>query len=347
MKDLFKLTNYDLKIPKELIAQEPVSPRDSSRLLVINRKDKSIQEVVFKDVIDFLNTGDVLILNDTRVIKAKLSGKKESGSKIDVLLVKEKQKGIWEVLLNPGKRIKPNDVIIFGEGTIRARALEKTLEGGRVLDFNPAHIEEILANVGEPPLPHYIKKKVGDFNKYQTVYAKKEGAIAAPTAGLHFTPELLRRIEKKGISIAFITLHCGLATFRPVKTQDIREHKINTEYLEISQAAADVVNKAKENRCKVVAQGTTSIRALESVAFMDAYNKIRIKPFSGETNLYITPGYKFKIIDAVLTNFHTPCSTNLILVSSFCGLDLTRHAYAYAVKKKFRLYSFGDAMLII
>jgi S-adenosylmethionine:tRNA ribosyltransferase-isomerase len=249
-------------------------------------------------------------------------------------------------LLKPVKRIKAGSVLIFADGEIQARVLENTLKGLWLLEFSKGSAV-LLKRAGKVPLPHYIKKEISDENQYQTVYAQKEGAIAAPTAGLHFTENLLGQLKKLGIVVVKVTLHCGLATFRPVKTSDIRQHNMESEWIEASAELEQAVNSAKAAGLRVIAVGTTSIRALESMAFTEKDGKNYIKSFSGQTNLYITPGYNFKIIDAVLTNFHTPYSTNLILVSTFCGLELTRRAYAYAIKEKFRFYSFGDAMLIL
>jgi S-adenosylmethionine:tRNA ribosyltransferase-isomerase len=346
-EDIFKLSNYDFKIPRTLIAQEPLAKRDESRLLIIRRKDKSFQEIVFKDIVNFLNSQDVLVLNDTRVIKARLLGRKTTGAKIDVLLVRQKSKGVWEVLAKPRKRLKKNDTIVFGENQLTAKVLEAIAGGAIILEFFPKEISPLLETIGKPPLPHYIKKEIDDFEKYQTTYAKKQGAIAAPTAGFHFTPELLAQIQKKGVRIVHLTLHCGLATFQPVKSEDIRSHILPQEEIEVSKTVENAVNLAKQAGSRVIAVGTTAIRTLESAAFLNENNEFRIKAFRGETNLYITPGYKFKIIDAALTNFHTPCSSNLILTSCFCGLDLLRQAYDYAAQQKFRFFSFGDAMLIL
>jgi S-adenosylmethionine:tRNA ribosyltransferase-isomerase len=345
-KEAFDLSYFDYKLPQALIAQEPALPRDDSRLLIINRKECGITEGVFKEIVDFFNEGDVLVLNDTKVIKARLLGKNQKGGKIEVLLLRERSEGVWEVLVKPGKRARIGDTIIFAENGINAKILDKTPQGGRILQFSPLNPRFFLERLGRVPLPPYIKKEIDDFSKYQTVYASKEGAIAAPTAGLHFTPLLLKKIEEKGIKVIYITLHCSLATFRPVKTQDIRNHKIEPEWIEISAKASAVVNKAKKEGSRIIAVGTTSVRALESVAGIDEGGTAYINPFSGQTNLYITPGYQFKIIDALITNFHTPCSTNLILVSSFCGIDLLKKGYAYAIKHNFRFYSFGDAMFI-
>ncbi|MBU1366257.1 MAG: tRNA preQ1(34) S-adenosylmethionine ribosyltransferase-isomerase QueA [Candidatus Omnitrophica bacterium] len=357
-RDEFGLSHFNYEIPSSLIAQEPVFPRDSCRLLIVNRKKKSVEEGVFGDVVSFLNRGDVLVLNDTKVIKARLIGRKEAGGKVEVLLLKEREKGIWEVLVKPGKRAKINDTIIFEENTLSpsnskhltrltAKVLDKTPQGGRVLQFFPPNLRSSLGLRGKVPLPPYIKKEIDDSGNYQTVYAKREGAVAAPTAGLHFTQNLLKVIKKKGVEIAHITLHCGLATFRPVKTEDIRDHKMGREWIDIDSKTAGIINRAKKEFRRVVAVGTTAVRALESIVCLDEKGVSCIKPFTGETSFYIFPGYKFKIVDCLITNFHTPCSTNLILVSSFSGRELIKESYAYAMKRNFRFYSFGDAMLII
>ncbi|MBU0694833.1 MAG: tRNA preQ1(34) S-adenosylmethionine ribosyltransferase-isomerase QueA [Candidatus Omnitrophica bacterium] len=368
-RDEFGLSHFNYEIPSSLIAQEPVFPRDSCRLLIVNRKKKSVEEGVFGDVVSFLNRGDVLVLNDTKVIKARLTGRKESGGKVEVLLLKEREEGAWEVLVKPGKRAKINDTIIFEENTLSpsnskprrilgiqrgkpltgltAKVLDKTPQGGRVLQFFPPNLRSSLGLRGKVPLPPYIKKEIDDSGNYQTVYAKREGAVAAPTAGLHFTQNLLNAIKKKEVEIAHITLHCGLATFRPVKTEDIRDHKMGREWIDIDSKTAGIINRAKKEFRRVVAVGTTAVRALESIVCLDEKGVSCIKPFTGETSFYIFPGYKFKIVDCLITNFHTPCSTNLILVSSFSGRELIKESYAYAMKRNFRFYSFGDAMLII
>lgn len=348
-KDIFHISNYDYKIPPRLIAQEPVSKRDESRLLVINRENSEIKQGIFKDILDFLRAGDAIVLNNTKVIKARLSARKETGANVEVLLVKQREKGIWEALVKPGKRAKLGDTLIFEkEGrVIRAKVLGRTEQGGRILAFSPCGIESFLDELGKVPLPPYIKKDIDDPDKYQTVYAKEKGAIAAPTAGFHFTKDLLAEIKKRGVKVIYVTLHCGLATFRPVKTEDIREHKIDPEWIEVSPFAAAAVNKTKQAGNRVIAVGTTSIRSLESAAYKDKAGRVYIRPFSGETNLYIFPGYKFNAADVVITNFHTPCSTNFILISSFCGIKLLRKAYALAIKKDFRFFSFGDATLIL
>lgn len=346
-KDSFRSSDFSYELPKNLIAQEPVNPRDSSRLLVVDRKAKSIKEVVFRDIINFFNEDDILVLNDTRVIKAKLEGSNKNGAKIEVLLVKEKEHGIWEALVKPGRRARPGNSIVFTKEGLSAEILDKTAQGGRVLKFSPPDFAFNLEHLGQVPLPSYIKKDIDDPEKYQTVYSKKQGAIAAPTAGLHFTPELIKKIESKGTKIIYVTLHCGLATFRPLKCEDIKEHKMDYEWVDISQEAAVTINNAKNKMSRIIGIGTTSVRSLESAAFLDARVGYQVKSGSFETNLYITPGYKFKMVDILLTNFHTPLSTNLILVSAFAGAELIRKAYEYAKSSNFRFFSFGDAMLIL
>jgi S-adenosylmethionine:tRNA ribosyltransferase-isomerase len=345
VKNCYKLEEFDYHLPPELIAQEPIYPRDSSRLLIVSRKEGIIREGIFRDIVNFLNKGDTLVLNDTRVVNARLLGRREKGGKIEVLLLREKERGVWETLVKPGKRARINDTIIFEKDGFSAKVLKKTAQGGRVLKFS-SPCDTFIKSKGKVPLPPYIKREIYDFNRYQTVYAQKEGAIAAPTAGLHFTPHLLKKLQKKGVRITPITLHCGLATFRPVKTDDIRQHKMESEWIEISYQTAETINRAKKEKRQVIAVGTTSVRALESIADINR-EKFLLKPFCSETNFYIVPGYQFKIVDAMITNFHTPCSTNLILVAAFLGLSLLKKAYSYAIKRNFRFYSFGDAMLIV
>ncbi|MDD5195438.1 MAG: tRNA preQ1(34) S-adenosylmethionine ribosyltransferase-isomerase QueA [Candidatus Omnitrophica bacterium] len=343
--NLYNLSNYDYELPTDFIAQKPVCPRDSSRLLILDRRKQSIKAGIFEDVVDCLAYGDVIVLNDTKVIKAKLIGKKPTGAQIDILLVKQLRDGIWEALASPAKRLKVNDTIIF-DSSLSAKIIDVTSEGKRVLEFSRTDIRKAIEALGKAPLPHYIKEEIDDAGKYQTIYAKHEGAIAAPTAGLHFTPQLLSKIEKKGIRITFVTLHCGLATFRPIKEEDIRRHKIEPEWVEVTPGAAKVINNAKKTGSRVIAVGTTSMRTLESAAAPITGEVTCVKPYNGETNLYITPGYAFKIVDAVITNFHTPRSTNLVLIASFCGLEFLRKAYNGAKELKFRFFSFGDAMFI-
>ena len=335
-KGVFDLKNYTYQIPSQLIAQAPAKPRDSSRLLVVNRAKQSLKEVVFRDIIGFLKKGDVLVLNNTKVIRAKLIGRKPSGAKIEVLLLKSREKGVWEALVKPGKRARLDDKIIFAPGKLEAEIIDKTADGSRILKFKPLNFAKILKNVGHVPVPHYIKSRVDDFKDYQTVYAKHRGAIAAPTAGLHFTKPLLAKLKAKGVKITYLTLHCGLGTFRPVKTKDIRGHKMASEYIEISKSTASIISRAKAQGRRVIAVGTTSVRTLES----------GIEPCRRDTSLYIRGPYKFKIVDAVITNFHTSASSNLILVSSFAGLGLIKEAYRFAQANNFRFFSFGDAMLI-
>ena len=342
-EDIFNLNYYDFQIPKGLVAQEPAAPRDSCRLLVVNRENSCLKREVFKDIVNYFKKGDLLVLNNTKVIRAKLFARKMSGGKLEILLLKQKEKGVWEVLVNPGKRVRVGDVISFEREGLEAKILEKTSSGSRIIKFNLADFENFLSQIGTMPLPPYIKKEIQDSDDYQTVYARHEGAVAAPTAGLHFTPELIRKIEVKGVKVLFITLHCGLATFRPVKCEDIRNHPIESEWVEISLSVTKAINKAKQKGRRIIAVGTTGVRALEAAASEETSTKA----FSGSTNFYITPGYKFKVIDALITNFHTPLSTNLILVSSFANPALIKKSYLYAKDEKFRFYSFGDAMLIL
>ena len=343
--DIFNVSQYDFKIPKSLIAQEPASPRDSCQLLILDRKDSSLKTRTFRDIVDYLREGDVLVLNNTKVIRAKLKAKRSSGAKLEILLLQEKEAGVWEVLVKPGKRARVGETINFEGGDYKAKIIDKTASGSRILDFNPLDVDDFIARTGAVPLPHYIKKGVKDPNDYQTVYAKHKGAVAAPTAGLHFTPELIKKIEEKGVKVLYVTLHCSLATFRPVKCEDIREHLIESERVEVTPPVAKSINQAKKNQQRIIAVGTTAIRSLESAVSPDKGSWV--KAFSGPTNLYITPGYKFKVIDALITNFHTPASTNLVLVSAFASFSLIRQSYTYAKDEKFRFYSFGDAMLIV
>ncbi len=343
-EDPFDLENYNYSLPPSLIAQEPKALRDESRLLVVKRSTKAFKEVIFHQIIDFLAPGEVLVLNDTRVIKAKLLGKRKTGALVDILLVKPKIKGLWEALVRRAKRLKVGETIFITD-ELSAKVLEKTEEGKVILEFRPGEIYPILEKLGKIPLPHYIKRELENEQRYQTVYSKKEGAIAAPTAGLHFSSSLLEKIKEKQIKIVYLTLHCGLATFRPVRAKDIRQHQLEPEWVEVSSAVVEAVNEAKLRKRRVIAVGTTCVRALESAALLKE-ERYLVKPFSKQTSLYILPGYNFKIVDALITNFHTPCSTNLILVASFCGLELLKEAYHYAIKQKFRFFSFGDAMFI-
>ena len=344
--DIFDISEYDYKIPSELIAQNPVIPRDNCRLLILQRNKTNIREGIFKDVLGFLKKGDVLVLNNTKVIKARIKGRKKSGGKIEVLVLKKIEKGVWEALVKPGKRARVDDIIFFDKENFTAEIIDKVSGGLRILKFNPPDLEDYLFDAGDVPLPPYIKKEVSDFNDYQTVYAKKDGAVAAPTAGLHFTDNLISEIKAKGVNIVYVTLHCGLSTFRPVKKDDIRDHDIGFEWINVSESASETINLAKKIGKRVIAVGTTAIRTLESIAFIDNEGIAQIKPYSGETDLYIVPGYKFKMVDSIITNFHTPRSSNLILISSFYGVKAIKKAYKYAQDNNFRFFSFGDAMII-
>ncbi|KPK42970.1 MAG: S-adenosylmethionine:tRNA ribosyltransferase-isomerase [Omnitrophica WOR_2 bacterium SM23_29] len=340
------VSEFDYNLPEELIAQEPMSNRDECRLLVLNRKDKSLKEAFFKDIVEFINKGDLFILNDTRVLPARLFAKRKTGGQLEILLLKDRGQGAWEVLVKPGKKARLGENIYFADGRSSAQILEKTPAGGRLVKFSPVNIRRLMNQYGKMPLPHYIKKELRMPDYYQTVYAKKDGAVAAPTAGLHFTKELLRALYHRGVEIAYITLHCGLATFRPVKTSDIREHRMETEFYQISPDAARIINQAKTCGKKIIAVGTTVARAVETAGHRSQKGIYQVKAEEGETRLYIYPGHRFKIIDMLLTNFHLARSTNLILVSAFAGIEFIRQAYQYAIERKFRFYSFGDAMLV-
>ena len=342
----FLSTEFDYHLPKELIAQQPLAQRDNSRLLVVDRKNGSLKEMIFKDIINLLGEKDVLVLNDTKVIKARLVGRRVSGAKLEILLLKEKSYGIWEVIVKPGKRARLKEKIIFNGGKFYAEIIDRTPQGGRLLKFTPSDIKPLLKDYGKVPLPPYIKREeqTQDEEWYQTVYAREEGAVSCPTAGLHFTPKLLEKLHKKGVEITYITLHCGLGTFRPVKTKDIRDHQMDKEKVILPPSTAEVINRSKKEGKRVVAVGTTVVRTLETFS---AESFPYLRPGEGETNLYILPNYKFKVVDSIITNFHTPRSTNLILVSAFMGKELTKRAYNFAIEKRYRFFSFGDAMFIV
>lgn len=335
---------YDL--PQELIAQDPLSDRSSSRLMVLDKETGAVEHKIFKDIIDYLNPGDCLVINDTKVIPARLIGEKiGTGAAIEVLLLTRKNdlKDTWEVLVKPGKKAKIGTQISFGEGKLVGEIIDIVEEGNRIIQFSYDGIfEEILDELGQMPLPPYITHKLEDKNRYQTVYAKHEGSAAAPTAGLHFTNELLESIKEKGIDIARVTLHVGLGTFRPVKEENILEHHMHSEFYMVTQEAADKINNARKNGHRVISVGTTSTRTLESVAAEDG----TIKECSGWTQIFIYPGYRFKAIDCLITNFHLPESTLVMLVSALAGRDNVLNAYEEAVKEKYRFFSFGDAMFI-
>lgn len=334
---------YDL--PKELIAQDPLSDRSGSRLLVLDKHTGETQHKIFRDVISYLNPGDCLVINNTKVIPARLFGAKEgTEAKIELLLLKRRENDIWETLVKPGKKCKVGTKIIFGEGLLMGEILDVVEDGNRLIQFHYDGIfEEILDQLGQMPLPPYITHQLKDKNRYQTVYAKHDGSAAAPTAGLHFTPELLRAIREKGIEIAEVTLHVGLGTFRPVKETDVLNHHMHSEFYQIEQSESDKINRAKKEGKRIIAVGTTSTRTLESAADENGF----LKESSGWTDIFIYPGYEFKTIDALITNFHLPESTLVMLVSALAGREHVLAAYETAVQEQYRFFSFGDAMLII
>ena len=334
---------YDL--PQELIAQTPLEPRDSSRLMVLSRKDESIEHRHFFDIVDYLNEGDCLIVNDSRVIPARIYGVKEdTGAKIEFLLLKQLDNNRWETLVKPGRKAKPGASFVFGEGLLRATVIEVADDGNRIVEMQcEENIYSTLDKIGQMPLPPYITEKLEDQERYQTVYSHELGSAAAPTAGLHFTNELLDRIRAKGVNIGYVTLHVGLGTFRPVKVDDVTKHHMHSEHYEIPSETAELIKKTKESGHRVISVGTTSCRTLESVAAK--YGEIQ--PDEGFTDIFIYPGFEFKVLDGLITNFHLPESTLIMLVSAFYGFDKTMKAYKTAVEEKYRFFSFGDAMMII
>jgi S-adenosylmethionine:tRNA ribosyltransferase-isomerase len=339
------LKDFYYELPEELIAQEPLEKRDSSRLLVLNKENGEITHNTFRDIIKYFKKGDCLVLNNTRVIPARLYGiKKETGSKTEFLLLKRLEKDIWEVILRPGKKAQIGARFIFGENELEAEIMDIVEGGNRIVKFYYEGVfEAVLDRLGNMPLPPYITKTLEDKERYQTVFSKHNGSAAAPTAGLHFTPALLEEIQQMGVKVAYITLHVGLGTFRPVKTENILEHIMHSEYFDVDGAAADTINSTKAEGGRIISVGTTSTRTIESIA---SDNGI-IKPGSGWTDIFIYPGYKFKVIDGLITNFHLPESTLVMLVSALAGREQVMHAYAEAVKEKYRFFSFGDAMFII
>ncbi|MBU3111349.1 tRNA preQ1(34) S-adenosylmethionine ribosyltransferase-isomerase QueA [Clostridium lacusfryxellense] len=339
-----KVKDFYFDLPKELIAQHPVEKRDESRLMVVNKTSKEIEHKHFKNIIEYLNPGDCLVLNDTRVLPARLLGVREgTGGKMEFLLLRRIDINQWETLVKPGKKAVIGSRFIFGNGELKAKVISFSDGGSRIVEFEYDGIfEEVLDRLGEMPLPPYITEKLKDKERYQTVFSKEVGSAAAPTAGLHFTNDLLEQIKAKGIAIAFVTLHVGLGTFRPVKAEVVEEHEMHSEHYMLSAQAANTINKAKENGGRVIAVGTTSNRTLESIADENA----RVCEKSGWTDIFIYPGYKFKIVDALITNFHLPESTLIMLVSAFAGQDLVMGAYDTAVKEKYRFFSFGDAMFL-
>ncbi|HBN5049897.1 TPA: tRNA preQ1(34) S-adenosylmethionine ribosyltransferase-isomerase QueA [Listeria innocua] len=340
-----KVEDFDFDLPEELIAQTPLLDRTSSRLMVLDKESGEIKDQHFTDIISYLNKGDALVLNDTRVLPARLHGiKDETGAHIEVLLLKQKEGNAWETLVKPAKRIRKGATITFGDGALKATCLEELEHGGRILEFSYEGIfYEVLEQLGEMPLPPYIKEQLADQDRYQTVYAKENGSAAAPTAGLHFTEELLAQISAKGVEIIFVTLHVGLGTFRPVDVEDTQNHKMHSEFYRLTEESADRINKIKSTGGKVVAVGTTSIRTLETIA---SRHDGKLIAESGWTDIFISPGYKFQAVDALITNFHLPKSTLIILVSALSDRTKILAAYNHAVEQQYRFFSFGDAMFI-
>ena len=338
-----KVTDFDYELPEELIAQTPIEKRDESRLMVLDRKEQTIEHKHFKDIIDYLEPGDVLVRNNTKVIPARLYGKKETGAKVEFLLLNNMEKDIWECIVRPGNKLHIGAKVIFGDGLLKAEVLDTMPGGTRKVEFHYEGIfNEILDKIGLMPLPPYIHESLKEKDRYQTVYAKYDGSAAAPTAGLHFTPELLKKIEEKGIDIANVTLHVGIGTFRPVKEDTVEAHQMHSEHFYIKEEDCEKINKAKKSGHRVIAVGTTSCRVLETIADDNGY----VKPTEGDTQIFIYPGYKFRCLDALITNFHLPQSTLVMLVSALAGKDYIMKAYKEAVKQKYRFFSFGDAMLI-
>lgn len=333
---------YDL--PQELIAQDPLEDRSSSRLLVLHKETGELEHKIFRQITEYLNPDDCLVINNTKVIPARLYGEKEgTQAKIEILLLKRKENDIWETLVKPGKKAKPGTRISFGGGLLIGEVLEVVEDGNRLIQFHYEGIfEEILDQLGQMPLPPYITHQLEDKNRYQTVYAKYDGSAAAPTAGLHFTPELLNEIRAMGVRIAEVTLHVGLGTFRPVKVENVQEHHMHSEFYQIDEEAANIINETKQRGGRVICVGTTSCRTIESAAAEDG----TIRPCSGWTEIFIYPGYRFKVLDCLITNFHLPESTLVMLVSALAGREQILHAYEEAVKERYRFFSFGDAMFI-
>ena len=339
-----KTSDFYYDLPKELIAQTPLEPRDSSRLLVLDREKQTLEHKHFYDIIDYLNEGDLLVANDSRVLPARIYGiKDETGAKVEFLLLKQVANNRWETLCKPGKKARVGTKFSFGNGILRATVVEVKDDGNRIVDFEcDENFFSTLDKIGQMPLPPYITEELKDKERYQTVYSHELGSAAAPTAGLHFTKELMQRIKDKGVNIAYVTLHVGLGTFRPVKVDDVTKHKMHSEHYEIPQETAKLINETKKNGGRVIAVGTTSCRTLESVASF--YGEI--KPCEGFTDIFIYPGYEFKVLDGLITNFHLPESTLIMLVSAFAGYDNVMNAYKTAVEEKYRFFSFCDAMFI-
>lgn len=339
-----KKSDFYFDLPQELIAQDPLEDRSSSRLLVLDKETGEMEHRVFHDIVEYLHEGDCLVLNNTKVIPARLMGtKKDTGATIEVLLLKRRENDIWETLVKPGKKAKPGTVITFGEGLLTGTVVDVVEEGNRLIQFSYEGIfEEVLDKLGEMPLPPYITHKLQDKNRYQTVYAKYEGSAAAPTAGLHFTKELLAQVEAKGVKIAYVTLHVGLGTFRPVKEENVLEHHMHSEFYQVTPEAAKLINDTKAVGGRVICVGTTSCRTIESAADENGV----VQAGCGDTEIFIYPGYRFKVLDNLITNFHLPESTLIMLVSALAGREHVLHAYETAVEMKYRFFSFGDAMFI-
>lgn len=334
---------YDL--PKELIAQDPLLKRSDSRLMVLNPAEETFADKQFTDIVSYLNEGDCLVLNNTKVIPARLLGlKEETGAAVEVFLLKRETDTCWECLVKPGKKLREGARVVFGDGSLRAEIKQVLEDGNRIVEFFYEGIfEEILDRLGQMPLPPYITHKLQDKDRYQTVYAKYDGSAAAPTAGLHFTNELLEEIQKKGIKLAFVTLHVGLGTFRPVKVDDVTKHNMHSEHIIVTKESADIINETKRCGGRIICVGTTSCRTIESASDADGI----VRPGDADTSIFIYPGYEFKVMDGLITNFHLPESTLLMLVSALAGRDFVLSAYEHAVKEKYRFFSFGDAMLIL
>ncbi len=339
-----KKSDFYFDLPEELIAQDPLEDRSSSRLLVLNKETGQVEHHIFRDIVDFLQEGDCLVLNNTKVIPARLLGEREgTGAHVEVLLLKRYEGDVWETLVKPGKKCRPGNRLSFGDGLLKAEVLETVEEGNRLIRFEYEGIfEEVLDRLGEMPLPPYITHKLQDKNRYQTVYAKYEGSAAAPTAGLHFTPQLLDAIECKGVKIAYVTLHVGLGTFRPVKEENILDHHMHSEYYQVSEEAAQTINETKQKGGRVICVGTTSCRTVESASTPDGV----IHAGCDNTEIFIYPGYSFKVLDCLITNFHLPESTLVMLVSALAGRENVLAAYEEAVRDRYRFFSFGDAMFV-
>lgn len=342
MRNILYTKEFEYHLPEEMIAQTPVEPRDSSRLLVINKNTHEVHARQFTDVLDYFDKGDVLILNNTKVISARLPARRNGGGKSEIFLLKDIGNYKWEALVKPGSKIPVGAELTIGN--IRVKVVDITSDGGRIIQFDSEEDVRRAINVfGKIPLPPYIKKEISDPSRYQTIYAEVEGSVAAPTAALHFTPSILESLKDKGVTIAFTTLHMGLGSFRPIKEEVLSDHTMPVEYVQVSEEVAEIVNQAKKENRKVAGCGTDVVRTLESAAVEVG----KIRSFNGTTNLYITPGYKFKIVDKFITNLHLPRSSHLVLVSSFAGIEIIREAYRLAIEEKFRFYTFGDATLML